>query len=815
MARAPTPTIARDSVPRPQAAPVDTYARPQARAGSNLHQLAEALSSLGPAYNELSNSYAAEADGLSDWLDRRRAHEEKQDAERAEAAFLKNNQEGYADAVRSGRIPSYASPTFVATYKAAEGRSAGVRLSQQFQSEYDSWDGKNGEDPEAFNTFYQDFVRRNVSTDDPAVLRGLLPHLDSLAEAGQRQFQQDLSRSTYDRSVEAHSALAGQSIDQYEYEGLAREDGTDYAALATSLMDLREEAIASGVRDDDFDEQVVDVVVAKALEHKDPSLLDILDQQVPGRENSFADTPYGRDKKLAATTTLENMAESLRNDYTAEQRRLDDRAKDAAHAAAIDHLLAGEPIPEELLVEGSKPGRDPEFRVRVLGWADTLRGAKVAEDPEAVQQLYRDILEGGGMAAMQRALDNGVIRSHQTLKDVRAFTEQVGEGVQERVLQGPIASNIMGSIKERTRDSITEAFNPEGVSDAGLAAQTDYQIRLIEWMAATPNATLGEIRKAQGEIGAEVLNGIAGGPFAAERADSSPAYTRTPETQEQVGASSFTEGVNEPSPDERERAAWFSGLAPEQQQKLADRAAESGDTVESVRDEMWDAMQALEPEAPVETPEAIPQSTPARDPGETLGDYIDRVLGGEDTYAPEDIQAFLSETLDAGQVAATGDPVANGLLDLIASVEGPGGYSQRFGEPEGGSRYDLTAMTLDEVASLPANRVGELRSTASGRYQFLGKTLKSLKRDLGLDGTELFTAELQDRLALALLERRGYRDFLSGEITVEAFADNLAQEWASLPRFTGLRAGRSHYRGQKAGLRIDQMLAALGVVSAT
>lgn len=102
-------------------------------------------------------------------------------------------------------------------------------------------------------------------------------------------------------------------------------------------------------------------------------------------------------------------------------------------------------------------------------------------------------------------------------------------------------------------------------------------------------------------------------------------------------------------------------------------------------------------------------------------------------------------------------------------------------------------MTLDEVLAFQDDMVrGGSPSSAVGRYQFLRKTLRGLKEDMGLSGSEKFTPELQDRLASALVERRGGKKFVEGKITREEFLKNLSMEWASLPKDS---SGLSYYAG--------------------
>jgi peptidoglycan hydrolase-like protein with peptidoglycan-binding domain/muramidase (phage lysozyme) len=145
------------------------------------------------------------------------------------------------------------------------------------------------------------------------------------------------------------------------------------------------------------------------------------------------------------------------------------------------------------------------------------------------------------------------------------------------------------------------------------------------------------------------------------------------------------------------------------------------------------------------------------------------------------------------------------FLDFVAEGEAPGGYNQRFGERPGKNRYDLTSMTINEVIALPPNRAGGHVSAASGRYQFLRKPLAELRDHLGLTGEEQFTPGMQDYLAVERMRQmRDYDDFLSGSLSRERFALNVADEWASLP---DLSTGLSRYDGQPAAHTPADLLA--------
>lgn len=61
-------------------------------------------------------------------------------------------------------------------------------------------------------------------------------------------------------------------------------------------------------------------------------------------------------------------------------------------------------------------------------------------------------------------------------------------------------------------------------------------------------------------------------------------------------------------------------------------------------------------------------------------------------------------------------------------------------------------MTLDQIQDIQRAHGEKTGSSAIGRYQIIRKTLAGLMKKLSLSPNLKFTPELQDRLALALLE---------------------------------------------------------------
>lgn len=162
------------------------------------------------------------------------------------------------------------------------------------------------------------------------------------------------------------------------------------------------------------------------------------------------------------------------------------------------------------------------------------------------------------------------------------------------------------------------------------------------------------------------------------------------------------------------------------------------------------------------------------------------------------------------------------LLDLIGLTEGtdkrrgggPGrGYNETlaYGRLTGGD-VELVSMTLTQIDALQTrmlqHRENIWNSSALGRYQIVRTTLRNIRKTLGLSGSELFDADMQDRLACFLLGQRGIDKYLAGRLSEDTLLLNLAQEWASLPT----PSGKGYYSGQHAAVKPDQVRAVLAHV---
>lgn len=152
------------------------------------------------------------------------------------------------------------------------------------------------------------------------------------------------------------------------------------------------------------------------------------------------------------------------------------------------------------------------------------------------------------------------------------------------------------------------------------------------------------------------------------------------------------------------------------------------------------------------------------------------------------------------------------LLQLIADVESKGNYNAYFGNARN-SKVDFTKMTVSQVKQWQEDYVKQgAASSAVGRYQIIDTTLDGLVRQLRIDTNERFDQDLQDKMAIALLERRGAEDYVNKELTQDEFAANLAKEWAALPKVIGENPQDSYYASDglnKSLVEIDDVRQAI------
>lgn len=149
------------------------------------------------------------------------------------------------------------------------------------------------------------------------------------------------------------------------------------------------------------------------------------------------------------------------------------------------------------------------------------------------------------------------------------------------------------------------------------------------------------------------------------------------------------------------------------------------------------------------------------------------------------------------------DDDAAAILSFVSKAEGAD-----FNTLFGGSKVILEEKTVAEVQQLQRAHGKKTGSSATGAYQVMRKTLSDLIDQGVVDPDEPFTEDVQNRIGMALLERRGYADWKAGKITTEQFANRLAQEWAALPTASG-KSAYDGVMGNKATVKRRDVVAML------
>lgn len=152
------------------------------------------------------------------------------------------------------------------------------------------------------------------------------------------------------------------------------------------------------------------------------------------------------------------------------------------------------------------------------------------------------------------------------------------------------------------------------------------------------------------------------------------------------------------------------------------------------------------------------------------------------------------------------------LLQLIAKAESSDNYNAYYGSPRN-QDVTFTNMTIQEVLDWQQDFIDRgSPSSAVGRYQIINTTLEGLVKHLGIPPTRTFDQNTQDQLAIALIERRGAKEYVMGRLSKEAFAANLAKEWAALPKTIGDSPNASYYSGDglnKSRVQVAELLSAI------
>ncbi|MDG4856430.1 M15 family metallopeptidase [Mesorhizobium sp. WSM4982] len=824
---------------QPQARPVDTFVQP---AQSGWRDIADALGKIDRP--------------LAQFMDARAKKQAEEDIVRGQAAYLNGSAGDLATLIQQGKVPAQYSPAFVRGWQLASGDVMGNNLGARFAADYDAWPGKNSTDPTAYEKFTQDWLSKNVPKDaDPMVLRGLLPKLRSSVAGMGAQHIQDVHNHVYNGAVDAGVAGANQDVDEFTKEGLAVPEGTNYPKLFEAIQSRRQQMIDQGVRPEDFDKQMMQAMSAKVLSTRDPGLLKWFDEKVPGKDYTYGDTPDGQKIKGETIDALDVINRRNLSEEREQQTARDKETLRSAKAAAVD-ILIKDPraaIPDNILAAGTSV--DGDFKVNVEQWRQNLSKG-LPSDPSRINHVYNQMRvaasQGGDpMTVFYDAMANAVFANKEDMASGLSFAKALTDS----------KDNIKAAFEDQsykrmaqTLDIRTKGVNPltgdpiVGTSNEGLEALYDFQQKVSDWVMANPQATSVDRAKAISDIGNDILKNLAAPADALDTGEGAQGqqynrpdnlgfdnpFSRGTGTQQDIPVQGSTPAgkaivgtINKSLEDAKARAAagapdpnevqdFLGGLTPEQKTQMEGRAKAFGLSLEDFATKMLTKPPAADDKRSDAGDAFKPVSF------ETTASTATNNAGNE-VMTPEIASRLLDESLtDASEPGTTGaanvpavqgvDPQAQKLIGLILQHEAAGNWNAVFGNAH--NKVDLGQYSLNQILAMQvAARARGAKSTAIGGPQFIYKTLRGLKEDMGLSGSEKFTPQLQTEMAMVLLRRRGWDQYKAGGLSKQAFALNLSQEWASLP---DPRTGRSYYDGDglnASSVHPRQVYAALGLTA--
>ncbi|MGR9131734.1 plasmid mobilization protein [Rhizobium leguminosarum] len=817
---------------RPVATPVDTYVRP---GPSPLRGLAESLGTVDRSLQQL--------------LETRDRKAEQDDELRGRAAFLEDNAGSIAQAITEGKTPAQYSPFYVRGFKNAQGAAAGETLRTKWNDAWDNWEGKDSDDPEAFHKFFSEFVATNVGTKDPDVLRGVLPTVEALQANATTQYTQYRHDKTVTGNLTAHGAIISGAVQDGLDDGFLQDSGADYPTIFGSVNKVVSESLAKGDPDGKAVNTFIDVMSAKMLESRDPKLLDWFDTKVPGQDYTYGQTPHGLEVKNATLNSLESLARQQAVGLTAAEKQAMEKAKDEAQSGIINGILKDPdaPFDEKLLTQAEQNG-DPLIRLHAKQWRDDL--VKGTSDPRKVNVFYADVVSGRRppKQALKEALSAGVFGSAEDMRAAVSFVQsfETNEDTIQKTLDGRVITSLLSTIKDRTSAS-EDLMNPiSGLTNEALEASADLRQLVTRWILANPNASQPEIDEQSVKFGKQILDRMSSADIG-----SSARYNRDPSlpfanpyagTDADPNGESPTQpgGSSDPEVGQWERA---QNLTAEQRRTIEQQAAKAGLSYDA-----YVRQRALGGQGRAATPtKATPDDEEqARRRGMGVDEYLQWKQQQDDSqpkapdgtpinktsFNPDDpdlgegdeagaglthqqAEQFIDAAFDQANASDyTADEQTSNLKSLIRQHEAAGNYNAVYGNAH--NKVDLSQFTLDDILGFQqdARRRG-VKSTAIGGYQFIYKTLRGLKAEMGLSGNEKFTPELQDKMADSLLNRRGLQLYRAGRISKKQFALSLSQEWASLPN---PNTGRSFYAGDglnASSVAPSKVYASLGFTNVT
>jgi len=363
----------------PQQAPVDTYVYPgRPTAGRDRGALADALQALEPALAQ----YGA---------DQTKKFDAREFAE-GEQAYLKNKAK-LKDAVNKGLIPAGYSPAFKRGYEQSELRVSGLSYDQALRQAYQKSGLENSDDPNALAQFTSEFTAnylkdKTAGYDALDVEKVLMP----VIEGSQANLSQYHSARRAQLIEQGHFANTEVEIAQTIDNMLSRDGDTDHSVIGSVLTDQLNKALENGGDAKQYNQMLVDQVVAKAEERGDTSILDVLDHINTGPGGTLGKTTYAKEHRVAAESSITSHQMQMEA-YNERQREKAKQDQADAILNKVIQTVTANPAADVRQYMNALGTLAPEKAASALSLQQAMLSAqtRVIEDPAQKAVIYANI----------------------------------------------------------------------------------------------------------------------------------------------------------------------------------------------------------------------------------------------------------------------------------------------------------------------------------------------------------------------------------------------------------------------------------------
>ncbi|MGE0281862.1 MAG: hypothetical protein AB7P20_14785 [Rhizobiaceae bacterium] len=229
---------------------------------------------------------------------------------------------------------------------------------------------------------------------DGPFLKGLTPHVEALLDEGYGQFSKASADKTYSDSLNTGAETLTEVIRSTLTDGETSPDGTDYDGVWNGVVRIREEALKRGVRAEDIDAYLVEIIITNAERTDNDDLLGLLDRTIPGDAHPLSHRLDIQKKRDAAADNISMAKAREEVDNAKAREEADKKLANEAYADIATRWSKdiNEDIPEETIKALSRV--DPMARSKLADLRNKLNEADGLEDKATIARVFADIHEG-------------------------------------------------------------------------------------------------------------------------------------------------------------------------------------------------------------------------------------------------------------------------------------------------------------------------------------------------------------------------------------------------------------------------------------